>query len=133
MNNYKKDFDSWNKEKKRLQKSNPKIFFHEREVWWCELGLNIGFEEDGKNSQFARPVIILKKYSVNAALVVPLTSAKKKGAYYFDIGQINGRQAKAILSQIRFVDKRRMINKIDTVGKTVFERLQAAIIKISLS
>ena len=133
MDTSEKDFDSWNKEKKRLQKNNPQIFFHEREVWWCELGLNIGFEEDGKRSQFSRPVVILKTYNNNAALVVPLTSSEKKGIYYFDLGQVNGRRAKAILSQLRFVDKRRMINKVDTIKKSIFEKLRAAIIQINLS
>lgn len=133
MNIYKKDFDSWNEEKKRLQKNSLEIFLHEREVWWCKLGLNIGFEQDGKNSQFARPVVILKGYSINAALIVPLTSAERKGIYYFDIGQVDGRKAKAILSQVRFVDKRRMVNKIDTVEKEVFEKLRAAIIQINFS
>lgn len=128
-----KDFDKWNEEKKRLNKSNPKIFFHSREVWWCELGINIGFEQDGKNQQFSRPVIILKTYSINAALIVPLTSRNKKGAYYFDAGRVAGRDAKAVLSQIRFIDRRRLINKVDTISEGIFEKLKSAIIQINLS
>lgn len=128
-----KDFDSWNKEKKRINDSNPPVFFHEREVWWCKLGINFGFEQDGKNKQFSRPVVILKTYSTNAALIVPLTSRDKKGTYYFDVGIIDGREAKAVLSQIRFIDKRRLINKADVISKDIFEKLRSAVVQLNLS
>ncbi len=128
-----KDFDTWNIEKKRVDSTNPKVFFHAREVWWCKLGINIGFEQDGKNTEFSRPAVILKTYSTNAALIIPLTSKDKKGTYYFDIGKINGRDAKAVLSQIKFIDKRRLIKKMDVLDKELFEKLRAAIIQINLT
>lgn len=128
-----KDFDNWNIEKKKTNSANPRVFFHIREVWWCKLGINVGFEQDGKNSQFSRPVVILKTYSINAALIVPLTSKDKKGSYYFDIGKIGGRDAKAALSQVRFIDKRRFIKKLDVVDKETFEKLRSAIIQINLT
>ena len=128
-----KDFDSWNKEKKQLDSTSPKVYFHEREVWWCSLGINIGFEQDGKSDKFSRPVVILKTYSINAALVVPLTTKDKKGIYYFDLGKIGRKDAKAVLSQIRFIDKRRLIKKLDVVNKDVFEKLKSAIVQINLS
>lgn len=130
---HKKDFENWNKQKQQLEVSQPVLFFHEREVWWCRLGVNIGFEQDGTNSQFARPVVVLKKYSTNACLVVPLTSKDKKGTYYFDIGIVGGKQAKAVLSQLRFVDKRRLINKADMISLEIFEKLKSAIIQINLT
>jgi mRNA interferase MazF len=130
---HEKRFDDWNIEKKRLNETDPKVFFHEREVWWCKLGINVGYEQDGKNTQYARPVAILKTYSTNAALVVPLTSRDKKGTYYFDLGVVDGREAKAILSQLRFVDKRRLVNKADVINEDVFEKLRSAIIQINLS
>lgn len=115
-----KDFDGWNEEKKRINDSNPPVFLHEREVWWCKLGINVGFQQDGKNRQFSRPVVILKTYSTNAALIVPLTSRDKKETYYFDVGKVDGRDAKAVLSQIRFIDKRRLINKADVISQGYF-------------
>src|SRR3989344_5304192 len=114
---HKKDFDTWNEEKKRINESAPKVFFHVREVWWCKLGINVGFEQDGKSEKFSRPVVILKTYSVNAALVVPLTSKNKKGTYYFDLGKVGKRDAKAVLSQVRFIDKRRLRSEERRVGK----------------
>lgn len=38
----KKDFDSWNDIKKNLDGKAKDMLFKEREVWWCNLGLNIG-------------------------------------------------------------------------------------------
>ena len=29
------------------------IFFREKEVWWIALGVNIGFEQDGKGKNSA--------------------------------------------------------------------------------
>jgi len=44
-----------------------------------------------------------------------------------------GRTAKAIISQIRFVDKRRLVNKAGVIKQGVFEKLQSAIIQINLT
>ncbi len=64
---------------------------------------------------------------------MPLTSKDKKGTYYFDLGKIGGRDAKAVLSQVRFIDKRRLIKKFDVVDKEIFENLKSAIIQINFS
>ncbi|HSX24577.1 MAG TPA: type II toxin-antitoxin system PemK/MazF family toxin [Candidatus Andersenbacteria bacterium] len=128
-----KDFDNWNIQKKQINNTEPRVFFHVREVWWCKLGINVGFEQDGKNQEYSRPVVILKTYSTNAALIVPLTSKDKKGTYYFNIGKVGKRDAKAVLSQIRFIDKRRLIKKLDVVNKEVFEKLQSALIQINFT
>lgn len=49
-----KNFDSWNELKKGLENTNrlldKEFFFHEREIWWTSLGLNLGHEQDGKNN-----------------------------------------------------------------------------------
>src|SRR5262249_14687786 len=99
-----KDFDRWNKSKKKIDAGKGTALFHEREVWWCSLGMNIGFEQDGSTDDFARPVIILKKYNLDACLIVPLTARQKTGRYYFPVGRIDNRDAVAVLSQVRFID-----------------------------
>ncbi len=129
---HKKNFDDWNKEKKKINANNPVLYFHEREIWWCKLGINVGYEQDGKNAQFARPVVVLKTYSTNALLIVPLTSKSKKGIYYFDVGIVDSRKAVATLSQIRFIDKRRLVNKIGYIPKETFKKLRKEIVKINL-
>lgn len=58
---YVKEFDKWIKKKKNLheQASNPP-HINERDVWWTSIGVNVGFEEDGKNENFVRPVLVVK-------------------------------------------------------------------------
>ena len=51
---------------------------HEREIWWCSLGVNVGHEEDGKNEQFERPALILKKWSNKTVIILPMTTKTKK-------------------------------------------------------
>lgn len=43
----KKDFDEWNAKKKEIHKGGEAPFYNEREIWWCALGANVGFEQDG--------------------------------------------------------------------------------------
>jgi len=46
-----KNFDSWNEPKKLLHTSvKSNRLFHEGDIWWCSVGLNIGSEQDGKNN-----------------------------------------------------------------------------------
>jgi mRNA interferase MazF len=54
----KKDFKKWHDKKSRINKIEPRPFFHEREIWYCALGVNVGFEQDGSGQDFIRPVII---------------------------------------------------------------------------
>src|SRR6266404_730808 len=85
----KKDFDSWNLKKKYIEENEPRRFYRSREIWWCSLGVNIGFEQDGTSHDQQRPVLILKGFSREVCLVVPLTTSKKKNPYHFSIGKIN--------------------------------------------
>ena len=58
-----KDFQKWHSEKEKLHARSNAPFFHEREIWWCSLGLNVGFEQDGKNDNFERPVLVLRRFN----------------------------------------------------------------------
>lgn len=59
-----KDFDSWNKLKKRVNYAfRERDRAKEREIWWCLIGHNIGSEQDGSYERFERPVIILKRFN----------------------------------------------------------------------
>jgi len=115
--------------KETINDGKGSAFFHEREVWWCALGANIGFEQDGSSDQFTRPVVILSKFNLDAGLVVPLTAKSKAGKYYFSVGEVSGRDAVAILSQIRFVDRRRLAMKIATMDEGTFDSLTKAIVR----
>ena len=78
-----KNFDQWNKEKKKIDKNNKIPFFHEWEFWWAKLWLNIWFEQNWKWYNNMRPVVIVKKFNNHVFLWIPLTSKKKNWKYYY--------------------------------------------------
>jgi mRNA interferase MazF len=125
----KKDFDTWNTEKKNLNSSEEAPFYNEREIWWCSIGVNVGFEQDGTGDNFDRPVLVIKGFNKNTFLSIGLTGKKKVGRYYFYLGKIEDRDSTAILSQIRLVDTKRLIKKIVTLDEETFGKLQEAIKK----
>ncbi len=127
------DFDQWNDLKKKTQKNTAQVFFHPREVWFLRLGKNVGFEQSGKGNEFERPIIVLKKFNKDIFIGVPLTSQEKKGKYYFEIPDIKGKKNKAIISQIRLIDKKRLQEKIGIIPKPQFLELKKAITEMILS
>ena len=121
-----KDFDTWNKNKKIIHAENENKLYHEREVWWCSLGVNIGFEQDGTGTVGERPILILKGFSKQVCLVIPLTTSEKKNPYHISLGKVDGKNACAIISQIRLVDTKRLINKVSVVERKLFEKIRKA-------
>ena len=119
----KKDFDSWNIEKKRADGEEPRLYTV-REVWWCRMGVNVGTEQDGRGNLFLRPVVILRGFGPDACLVTPLTTSRREHQLRVAIGEINGHEARANLSQIRIVDTRRLVEKIGFLDKSIFTKLR---------
>lgn len=107
-----KDFDMWNSIKKELDVKHKEVFFKEGDIWWIYLGQNIGFEADGKGENYARPVLVIKKYNKYSFLAIPLSTSNKINFYKIFLGKIAGRNSFANLSQIRNIDSKRLIRKI---------------------
>ncbi len=123
----KKDFDVWNEEKKEIDARQDVLFYHERDVRWCRLGTNVGFEQDGTGIDHSRPVLILKAFSRSVCLVVPLTTSTKKNPYHASLGIIGDRPAFAIISQLRLVDTKRLDKRIQVLDRTVFDTVRKAV------
>ena len=121
-----KDFDKWNKKKKELNKKEPN-FYYEREIRWCSLGINIGFEQDGTNETYRRPVLIIRGFSRHVCLAVPLTTSKKENPYHLTVGIVAGQKAFAILSQIKLIDTKRLHDQLAVLEKEKFEEIKKAI------
>jgi mRNA interferase MazF len=102
------------------------LFFNEREVWWCSVGLNIGSEVYGKGDTYTRPVLVLKKLSRHTFLGVPFTSKRKEQIYHYPI-IFNGIDGSALIGQIRIMDDKRLSKLIATMGKKQFENIREAI------
>ncbi len=117
-----KDFDQWNEIKKEINERANLILFHEREIWWCSLGLNVGFEQDGKHDNFERPVLIIKKFNKEVALIVPLTTKYRDNRYY---EKLEGRDSSAVLSQLKLISAKRLIRKAGSVSRRELEKIIA--------
>ncbi|MEK7569235.1 MAG: type II toxin-antitoxin system PemK/MazF family toxin [Patescibacteria group bacterium] len=126
-----KEYSEWHQKKKVLNEREDMdtIFFREKEVWWTALGVNIGFEQDGKGEEFRRPVLILKKFNKYAVLAVPLTTKVKEGnKYYVQCSIIDdGIPRMAIISQIRLIDTKRFIDKLGVADKDSYIKIKNAI------
>lgn len=118
-----KDFDKWNNLKKNINNDKPR-YVSEREIWFCSVGLNVGSEQDGKNEKFERPVLVIKKISINTFIGVPLTSNKKKGSWYLPLESTN---SSAIITQIKLFDTRRLIRKIKLISIDEFNLVKEGI------
>ena len=121
-----KNFQKWNSLKELLENKKKTVYFHERDIWWCSLGANIGFEEDGKNEQFERPVLVIKKFTNYLLWILPLTSTEKPGKYYFKI-KYDGRRSSAILSQLRAISSKRLLRKMRMVAEDDFIEIKKRI------
>jgi mRNA-degrading endonuclease toxin of MazEF toxin-antitoxin module len=120
----KKDFDQWNESKKIIQSHGENKLYHQRQIWWCSLGLNIGSEQDGTGVDFDRPVLILKGLSRETCFVAPLTTSRKVHKTRVFIGLVEGRPASVLLSQIRVVDNKRFVEKIGFLDQNIFEEVR---------
>jgi len=116
-----KDFDYWNKVKKKLHERElaSGLYFKEREIWWSAIGINIGHEQDGKHNNFERPILVLKVFNRELLWALPLTSKNKDGKYYSQIFYL-GESYSVILSQLRLISSRRLLRKIRTLAREDF-------------
>lgn len=126
-----KDFDSWNQRKKIIHQTEFTSFIHEREIWWCSLGFNVGDEEDGKNDNFERPVLVLKKFNRKIVLAVPLTTKIKDSPYYFAFTHEGVRFA-VILSQLKLLSTNRFTRRVRKIDSALFKQIKDKIIEKSI-
>ena len=118
---YFKDFDNWIVKKQNLhEKSSKSPFFKERDIWWLSIGVNVGFEEDGKHENFVRPVLVLKKFNNEIFLGVPLSTKLKDNKYYVQI-TVKEKIVSALTSQVRVFSSKRIWNKLAELDKGDFK------------
>lgn len=121
-----KDFDRWNEIKKRTDGEEPRLYTV-REIWWCRLGVNVGSEQDGSGTSFLRPVVIVRAFGANTCLVVPLTASERKHRLRVPVGKVKDKNASALISQLRVIDTRRLVEKIGFLGKDEFADIRKAV------
>lgn len=115
-----KDFDAWNIEKQNIEITlKTEVQFKERDVWWCSIGINIGYEISGKDKFARRPVLVVKKLSQDTCIVIPLTTRRRVGSWFYSM-VIHGIPQTLLLQQIRFVDTKRFQRRIIRIEETDF-------------
>lgn len=122
------NMDAWNTLKKRLTSNARPKLFREREIWWCSVGLNVGYEVYGKGPAFMRPVLILKKKSHDTFIGIPLSTRIKDRSDYYVI-EFNGKQSALLLGEIRNFDARRLADRMGKLADTKFALIQVAVLK----
>ncbi len=124
MEEYFKDFDNWNIEKKNVDKKfiNRNLYFHTKEIWWCSTGVNIGSEVDGKNNNFERPFLIIKKFNNAMLWVMPLTTKTKDNKNHYKLTDVN-KTSFVVLSQLKTISSKRLLRKVSTVSNIDFNNI----------
>ena len=124
----KKNFKDWFTEKNNLHENKVRAFFHEREVWFASVGVNIGFEQDGKHEKFLRPVVVVKKFNNEVCWGIPTTKKTKKSKHYFSFEYKEGEFTTAILSQLRLIDSKRLDYKIGSMKISDFTEMKKRLV-----
>ncbi|MEK7610307.1 MAG: type II toxin-antitoxin system PemK/MazF family toxin [Patescibacteria group bacterium] len=121
-----KKFDEWNERKKSINYSDSLADCHEREIWWCSIGVNVGSEQHSMTEDFSRPVLVVRKFTRDIFWGIPLTTKTKNIAFRvrFNIGETEN---DLLILQMRNYDRKRLIRKIGVMTKNDFKKLTDAI------
>lgn len=120
-----KDFDAWNLKKQMLDAREKPRSFKEGDVWWCAVGLNVGYEIFGKSSDYTRPVLVLRKYTYSTFFGLPLSSKRKDRASYLDL-HFNDTDGSVILDQGKTLDGRRLLRRMGELPESTLEEIKKA-------
>jgi mRNA-degrading endonuclease toxin of MazEF toxin-antitoxin module len=126
-----KKFELWFPLKSSIDSQNKFPKYEEGQIWWCNVGENIGHEENGKGEMFLRPVLIIKKFNSRLFYGLPTSSIIKDNKYYFQIN-IKNKDISILLSQMRAMDAKRLLYKQARLPDSDFILVKKAISKIIL-
>ncbi|OGH65235.1 MAG: hypothetical protein A2821_03650 [Candidatus Magasanikbacteria bacterium RIFCSPHIGHO2_01_FULL_41_23] len=135
-----KDFSEWHNIKHKIENFQVEKLFHDREIWWCSLGSNIGFEQDGKNAKYERPILIFRKFSKGMFWGLPLTSKEKDDIFHHKIilhlidqnEKPQEKISRVILSQLRLLSAKRLIRRVARINEKIFAEIEKQVINLIL-
>lgn len=120
-------YNNWNEIKISIEYENIIVGFKERDIFYMNMGKNIGFEQDGKGENFVRPVVIIKGFNKNMFFGIPLSTKMKEGKFYYKF-QFQKKDELveniALLSQMRLFSTKRLLNKIGVISKEDFIKMK---------
>lgn len=133
-----KDYLRWHTIKSDIENSGKQILFRDREIWWCSLGENVGFEQDGKNEKYERPVLVFRKFNKGMFWGLPLTSKEKNDSFHYKLilhiknenNEIEEKISMVILSQLRLLSGKRLIRRIARINENNFKEIENRVISL---
>ena len=109
-------FSEWTKEKTTLRYNGqlPKFPIYNNFIYWCNLGINIGSEQNK-----LRPVLALRT-SKNSPIcaVLPLTTKRLQDGFWFHI-DLEEVDSTVLVEQLRIISKIRITNPYRKKGNLV--------------
>lgn len=108
------EFATWTKDKAKIkfQKQMPSFAITNNYIYWCDLGINIGSEQNR-----IRPVIVSKtKKESTICTIIPLTSERINDTRWYHI-DLENQNSTALIEQLRNVSKLRILNPLRIKGK----------------
>lgn len=124
-------FDIWNQKKKETNyEGSYPTYFQAGQIWWTQLGQNIATEVVGKGDNFLRPTLILRVVYGNASIVIPLTTIERSGNYYFNFLDSKANRQCALLTQIRYIDGKRLKYPLSNIKKEDLNNLLESLYKL---
>jgi mRNA interferase MazF len=122
-----KEYNKWNEVKKDTQNDKKIRLFKHRDIFFIKMGQNIGYEQNGKGSNFVRPVVVLKKITKDMFIGIPLSTQIKPGSWFYQF-EFNTKDKIskniAIIPQIKMFSSQRLLNKIGVMPSNNFNELK---------
>lgn len=121
-------FSEWIREKSNLRYNGnlPKFPIYNNFIYWCNLGINIGSEQNK-----LRPVLILKT-SKNSPIctILPLTTKRSEDNFWFhiDLEEIDSTvlvEQLKVVSKIRITEPYRKKGKLVTISQNDWDKINS--------
>ena len=109
-------FSEWTKEKANLRYNGkiPKFPIYNNFIYWCNLGINIGSEQNK-----LRPVLILRTFKNSPiCTILPLTTKRLQDAFLFHI-DLEEVDPTVLVEQLKVVSKIRITDPYRKKGNLV--------------
>ena len=122
------EYIDWNTLKYQLiETANKPAKFNERDIWWCSIGINVGYEINGKNHLAERCVLVIRKYNNDMFFGLPLTTQLKD----YDsriLTNVNGTDADIILDQGKTFSADRLNRRERVMGYKEFDIVRRSLL-----
>ena len=110
------EYAQWTKNKAiiKFNKKIPTFPITNNYIYWCNLGINIGSEQNK-----IRPIIVTKtKKESKVCTIIPLTSERMNDTRWYHI-DLEAQNSTALIEQLRNISKLRILNPFRLKGKLV--------------